>query len=102
MEENIMQIREKINQVDREMAALFERRMLLVRSVAEYKKARGLQIQDPEREKEILREHGKWLADSRLQSYYADFLQQTMRISRDYQQQLLKSPPFAQNEPKKV
>ena len=46
--------RETINRVDREMARLFEERMSAVRKVAEYKMARGLQVLDPEREKQVI------------------------------------------------
>ena len=42
--------REEINRIDREMAKLFCERMEAVKSVAEYKKERGLPILDSTRE----------------------------------------------------
>ena len=42
--------RKKINEIDKEMAKLFEMRMSAVKNIAEYKKSAGLPIFDKERE----------------------------------------------------
>ena len=48
-------IRKKINQIDQQIAALFEQRMDAAKNVALYKKQYGLQIFDSSREQEILK-----------------------------------------------
>ncbi|HHU52856.1 MAG TPA: bifunctional chorismate mutase/prephenate dehydratase [Clostridiaceae bacterium] len=81
--------REKINQIDSQMADLFEQRMKLAEGIAAYKQEHGLQIYDREREEEMIRNNSDWIEDELLKGYYADFLRQTMRISRSYQNRLL-------------
>ena len=49
------QIRAKINDIDKEMAALFQQRMEMSAQVAALKKERGLSIRDSERERELIR-----------------------------------------------
>ena len=61
--------REQINRVDREMARLFEERMNAVRKVAKYKMARGLQVLDPEREKQVIERNSALIEDDELRSY---------------------------------
>ena len=48
------QARREINQIDEQMAALFERRMQAAEQVAAYKKQQGLPIFDKEREQVVL------------------------------------------------
>ncbi len=47
--------RKKINEIDREMAELFDRRMQIVLDVAAFKQAKGSPVFDPEREKQVIR-----------------------------------------------
>ena len=79
------QAREQIANVDRQMARLFEDRMEAVRAVAEYKKVRGLPIEDKAQEAKKLAEGGSLLKQSGLQPYYMQFLQSTMDISKRFQ-----------------
>lgn len=53
MMDALEQARREIDTVDAQLAALFERRMKAVLSVAEYKKAHGLPIFDAAREKVV-------------------------------------------------
>ena len=46
--------RQIINDVDRQMAALFEQRMDAAKMVADYKKEHGLKIDDFAREEQII------------------------------------------------
>ena len=48
------ELREKIDQVDRQIVALYEERMVLSRGVAEYKIEKGLRVLDKAREREKL------------------------------------------------
>ena len=68
----------QINEIDKEMAALFERRMQAAKVIAEYKKERGLQIYDAKREN-----------DYDIRSYYVRFLQDEMAVSKQYQEHII-------------
>ena len=81
--------RAAIDAADRELAALFLRRMEAVRAIAEEKRARGLPILDPAREAEKLDRAAGLIADEALRPYFLDLLRETMRVSRDYQRALL-------------
>lgn len=80
--------REIINEVDREMALLFEKRMYASELVAKYKKENGLSILDTARENEVACKNSEMIKNSVYQEYYADFIKETMRISRAYQSRL--------------
>lgn len=81
--------RETINQVDQEMAALFQQRMEAVRSVAAYKQARGLPILDAEREKAVIARNCAAYPEDETRGFYASFLQDLMDVSKRYQHRLL-------------
>lgn len=78
-----------INEVDKEMARLFCKRMEAVKTVAEYKRLRGMQVSDPVREAEVIRKNSKTVENEEFKSYYIDFLQHNMDISKNYQHRLL-------------
>ena len=87
--------RETINRVDREMARLFEERMNAVKKVAEYKIAHGLQVLDPEREKQVIERNSSLIEDEDLRSYYISFLNESMAISRKFQHRLMEGQRIA-------
>ncbi|MBO7166338.1 MAG: chorismate mutase [Kiritimatiellae bacterium] len=53
-EKKLDEIRKEINNIDKDLLRLFVRRLEIVQDVAESKKARGLPVFDPVREREIL------------------------------------------------
>ncbi len=81
--------RKIINETDREMARLFEKRMNAVKEVASYKKAHGIQVFDPQREAEVIDRNSALVENDELKSYYVSFLQSNMEISKTYQHRLL-------------
>ncbi len=87
--DKLNEARFEIDAVDREMAALFERRMRAVRSVADYKRAHGLPIYDAAREEAVVRKNSAFIADETLRPYYVEFMSSTMQASRHYQRFLL-------------
>ena len=87
--------RETINRVDREMAALFEERMDAVRIVADYKIKNGLQVLDPEREKQVIERNSALINNDELRSYYISFMNETMAISRKFQHRLMEGSRVA-------
>lgn len=81
--------RNEINRIDREMARLFCERMDAARTVAEYKRETGMPIFDPEREAQVLLRNTEMLGRDEFRSYYGDFLQYMMDLSKRYQKRLL-------------
>lgn len=82
-------IRAKINNIDRQMAILFEKRMKASREVAEYKKEHKLPIYDAKREQELIEQNKACIENSEIQEDYVSFLKHTMDISKDYQKRIL-------------
>ena len=82
------QARKIINEADKEMAALFEKRMYASELVAKYKKEHGLSILDEAREKEVISKNSSYVNNPVYKEYYAEFIKETMRISRSYQSRL--------------
>lgn len=101
---DLLELREQIDGIDREIVRLFEARMEISRQVAEYKIANGKKILDREREIEKLKVLCG-LAHNDFNSHgVQELFQQIMSISRKLQYQLLAaegvsgSLPFTQVE----
>ncbi len=101
---DLLELREQIDGIDREIVRLFEARMEISRQVAEYKIANGKKILDREREIEKLKVLCG-LAHNDFNSHgVQELFQQIMSISRKLQYQLLASEgvsgslPFTQVE----
>lgn len=87
--DGLQEARKIINEVDAQMAVLFEQRMRAAQMVAEYKQAHGMPILDAAREEEVIRNGAARVQQDDLRGYYMDFMRDTMAISRRYQQKLL-------------
>lgn len=87
--DELQKARQRIDEIDREMAVLFEQRMGAVRRIAEYKGARGLPVRDGAREESILREGAMRVEDEMIREYYVRFLAGNMELSRAYQERIL-------------
>ncbi len=92
---DIKETRKQINEIDKEMANLFERRMELAKDVAEYKKELGLPIEDKVREKEVIARNSDLIANSEIKDLYIDFINSNMNISKRYQRRLLEGMKVA-------
>ncbi len=80
--------RKIINEVDAQMAALFEKRMKAVEMVFEYKKEFGLPIFDAKREEAVIEKNSALIADEGLKEYYIEYLKNMMAVSRAYQHRM--------------
>ncbi len=78
-----------IRAVDKDIAALFERRMHLAAQVAGYKREHGLPVLDSRQEKKVVASGMEDIKDQSLKGYYARSLENTMSLSRDYQDSLM-------------
>jgi len=81
--------RQTINEVDSEMASLFEKRMEAARVVAHYKKENGIPVTDAVREEEVIKRNAQLVKNEELRSYYINFLRNNMEISKSFQHRLL-------------
>jgi 3-dehydroquinate synthase len=81
--------RQIINEVDTEMASLFEKRMDAAREVAEYKKTHGLSVDDFVREADIIKHNTNYIKNEEYRPYYKSFLQSNIDLSKRFQHKLL-------------
>ena len=77
--------REEIDAIDKEIIALFEKRMHVAKDVITYKLAHDMQIFQKDREKEVIQKNVDRLEDKSLESYAKTFVQDTMNLSKSYQ-----------------
>ena len=81
--------RAEIDEVDAQLAALFERRMAAVLLVAEYKRAHGLPIFDAAREAAVLEKAAARIHAPALRPYYKDHVQNMMDVAKQYEALIL-------------
>lgn len=83
--EKLIKARELIDETDKEIARLFEKRMSAVREIAEYKKERGLPVFDSSREDAVIKKNLEYIGQEEIKDFYISFLKSTMDISKRYQ-----------------
>ena len=90
MQENeLTSLRDQIDEVDRQMAELFVRRMMVSGNIAVFKKKAGLDILDHAREEEKLAAQ-EMLVPELIRPYYREFLGKCMELSKNYQKEVQK------------
>ena len=82
---DIKELREKINQIDQEMASLYENRMRVVSEIANFKIANNLAVFDKSREQEVLKRNLNNISSDELLPLYSRFIQEVMGESKSYQ-----------------
>ncbi len=87
---DLLQIRDQLDEIDKEMVRLFEERMKLVGEVAEFKFKTGKQVFDKEREQAKIASVRNLAHETFNQQAVEELFTQLMTISRRYQYQLLK------------
>ena len=87
--DTLEQARAEIDAVDAQLAALFERRMAAVLSVAQYKQAHGLPIFDAAREAVVLEKAAARIQNAALRPYYKDHVQNMMDVAKQYEAEVL-------------
>ena len=80
--EELENIRTIIDEIDDQMAELFNERMKAVENVGKIKKDNGLPVNDPEREKQVIAAHID-LVDERFHEAYQRFMEQLFTISKE-------------------
>ena len=85
---DLMELREQINEIDREMLDLFLRRMQVSSNVAEYKRKNGLPVLDAARERELLANIAQQAGED-LDEYAVVLYSTILSLSRSYQHKKL-------------
>lgn len=86
---DIKESRKNIDEIDRQIVELFERRMIEANEVAKYKRETGKAVYDKEREEEKLKNLGQLSSNSFNQRAITELFSQIMSISRKYQYGIL-------------
>ena len=81
--------RYRINQIDAELTKLFEERMKTVEEIAAWKMDNNMPLFDPSREENNIRRNTALLEDHHLAGYFELWYRFTMKISKDYQKDIL-------------
>ncbi len=89
------EIREKIESIDKEMARLFEERFACSRKVAQYKSAHGIPVLDKDREKKLVERNLKYIGTDENAFYYEKFIQNVMDLSKEYQYRIMRGKRVA-------
>lgn len=98
---DLTQCREKIDELDRQLVALFAERMETAAQVAAYKKEHGLPVLDAARERQKLRAVGE-LAPEAFRDDTETLYRLMFELSRSYQHRLLDAPPARVEEIRKA
>lgn len=88
---DLTKTREKLDAIDRQMAALYEQRMALMKDVARFKHEHGMAIVDAKREKAVIKQGCARLQDPALKDYYKAFQTFVMEQGKDIQQEIIKN-----------
>ncbi len=89
MSGDIAALRRELDEIDREMTKLFERRMEVSRRVAEYKRENNVPVLDAGREEQVLLTRMEMLSDKTLGKSVRSLFMEIMRLSRLEQESML-------------
>ena len=86
---DLLECRREIDEIDKEMMKLFEKRMHVVKDVIAYKVANNMEIFQGAREREVIEKNVSRLEDESLKIYAKEFLESMMNVSKLYQKSIL-------------
>ncbi|MDD6021332.1 MAG: chorismate mutase [Oscillospiraceae bacterium] len=81
----LVEKRKQLEKIDADMAELFEKRMKVTESIADYKQKNALPVLDAEREKALLAKNSEYIRNPECREYYVQFMKDVMKLSRDFQ-----------------
>ncbi|MEG0895491.1 MAG: chorismate mutase [Oscillospiraceae bacterium] len=85
----MQEYRDKLDELDCQMAILFEERMETVKKIAEYKKKNSIPITDSNRENEVVLKNCKHIKDKSIVPYYNKFIKNVISLSKELQNEEL-------------
>ena len=94
---DLNELRQEINDTDREIVELFKKRMAIATSVAEYKREHGLPVLDAARERALLEKISEMAGDE-LSGYARTLYHTMMDVSKAYQHTKLNPESEVYNE----
>lgn len=86
----LAELRQELDGLDREIVALFERRMSVSREVARYKLSHDLPVLDQSREAQVIASRTAMLSDESLAASVRALYETIMALSRQEQEAFLK------------
>ncbi len=81
--------REEIDSIDKRMIDLFKQRMACSANIAQYKKENNMPVFDSARESQLINKNVEYLNDYEMEKYYREFFEGMLKVSKDYQRDLL-------------
>ncbi|WP_300351495.1 chorismate mutase [Clostridium sp.] len=90
MSDKLIQCRNRIDEIDKELMKLFEERMKVVLDVAQYKKENNMPIFHKERENQVIEKNLNRIENKELLPYAEEMLHILMDISKKYQHNKIK------------
>lgn len=78
-------LRNEIDEIDKKLVQLFEKRLEIVSRISEYKKMNFMAIEDKNREKELISNNLLYCRNRKYSSYIVDFLESIIEISKKMQ-----------------
>lgn len=85
---DLQDIRNDIDKIDQQLIQLFAKRMNTVEEIVNYKKENNIPILNRDRENEIIEQHTAKMGSS-LKPYAIEFLESILKISKEYQIELM-------------
>lgn len=82
---NLDTLRDEIDNIDKDLVALFQKRMLVVEQIRKYKEAHDIEVENKNREDKIIEKMNLLVENEELKPYVEKFLRSNMEISKQYQ-----------------
>ena len=82
---DLKQCRQEIDEIDKQLIKLFEKRMSLSKEVVTYKLVHDMEIFQPKREHEVIEKNAARIENDELKEYAKKFVQDIMDIGKSYQ-----------------
>ena len=91
MPDRLEEDRKQIDEIDAQLAVLFEKRFHIVKDVIDYKIENRLPILDSGREQEIIARNCARITDDDILHYFRRLYTDMLELSKEYQQDILDS-----------
>ena len=95
---DLHQCRKEIDEIDRELVSLFEKRMDIAINVAEYKKKNNLPILNQQREEAVINESVKNLKNKDYETITRKFFTHIMELSRSLQDKFISEESYVKSK----
>jgi len=87
--------RDIIDDIDHQMAVLFEKRMTTIRDIARFKASNGMPVLDQGREDSVIRKNSPYIEDADIRAFYVNYMHSTMDISRRFMSNVISGMKIA-------